>query len=85
MRAPEANTLQTQLLLIGLADLLQDLTRAIQVSDLSAHLGNLTGMERDLTGFGARIIHIQDPLVMAFAAGASGAGDSRRMESMTFE
>src|SRR5215472_5990789 len=42
-------------------------------------------MERDLTGFGARIIHIQDPLVMAFTTGAGGAGDSRGMKSMAFE
>lgn len=42
-------------------------------------------MEGDLTGFRAGIIHIQDPLGMAFAAGAGSAGDSRGVKRMTFE
>ena len=75
----------TQLLLIGLADLLQNLTHAIQIRDLPSRLGNLIGVERDLTGLGAGIIHVEDPLMMAFASSAGGTGDSRGMKSMTFE
>ena len=74
-----------QLLLIALADLLQNLAHAIQIGDLPTHPGNLIGVKSNLTGFGAGIIHIEDPLVMAFATGAGGAGDSRGMKSMTFE
>ena len=85
MRAPQAISLLAQLLLIDLADLLQNLAQAIQVGDLSAHLDKLIGMEGDLTGFGAGIIHIQDPLVMAFATGAGGAGDICGMKGVTFE
>jgi hypothetical protein len=85
MRTPQALSLLTQLLLIGLADLLQNLAYAIQISDLATHLVNLIGMECDLTGLSARIIHIQDPLMMAFAAGAGCAGDSRGMKRMAFE
>jgi hypothetical protein len=72
-------------LLIGLADLLQNLSDAIQISDLPTHLVKLMGVKGNLTGLGARIIHIQDPLMMAFAAGAGCAGDTCWMKSMTFE
>lgn len=75
----------TQLSLIGLADLLQNLAYAVQVSDLPAHLRDLIGMEGNLTSFSAGIIHIQDPLVMAFAAGARGAGNTRGVKRVTFE
>jgi hypothetical protein len=85
MRAPEEISLMAQPLLIGLADPLQNLPHAIQIRDLPAHLGNLIGMKGDLTGFSAGIIHIQDPLVMAFAAGTGGAGDTRGMKGVTFE
>lgn len=83
--APKEIPLPAQLLLVHLADLLQDLPRASQVCDLPARLGNLIGMEGDLTGFRARIIHIQDPLVMALTASAGGAGDSRWMKRTPFE
>jgi hypothetical protein len=83
--APKEIPLPPQLLLVHLADLLEDLPRAIQVRDLPACLGNLIGMEGDLTGFRARIIHIQDPLMMALTASAGGAGDSRRMKRTPFE
>src|SRR5579875_1227810 len=85
MCAPQAISLLPQLLLIALADLLQNLAHAIQICDLPTHLGNLIGMERDLTGFRAGIIHVQNPLAMAFATGAGSAGDRRGMKSMTFE
>jgi hypothetical protein len=85
MRAPEAISLVTQLILIGLANLLQNLAHAIQISDLPTRLINLMGVKSDLTGFRAGIIHIEDPLVMAFASGAGGTGDTRGMKSMTFE
>lgn len=74
-----------QLLLVDVADLLQGLAHAIQVGDLPAHLGHLIGMQRNLPGLRTRIIHVQDPLMMAFAAGASGAGDARRMKGMPFK
>jgi hypothetical protein len=75
MRAPQAVSLLAQRWLIDLADLLQDLTHAIQ-RDLPAHPDHLLGMERNLTIFSAGVIYIQDPLVMAFAAGAGGAGNT---------
>jgi hypothetical protein len=85
MRTPEAISLLAQLLLIGFADPLQNLAHAVQVSDLSAHLGKLIGMEGNLAGLGAGIIHIQDPLAMALAASAGGTGDSGGMKRMPFE
>lgn len=74
-----------QLLLIALADLLQNLANAIQVADLTSHLVNLTGMKRNLASLGAGIIHIEDPPVMAFAAGAGRAGDPGGVKRMPFE
>jgi hypothetical protein len=38
-----------------------------------AHLGSLIGAEAQLPGFTAGIIHVEDPLGMALAAGALGA------------
>ena len=85
MRAPEEISLLAQLLLIGLADPFQNLTDAIQVTQFSAHLGNLVRMESDLTGCSAGIIHIQDPLVMALATGTGGTSDSGGMKCVAFE
>ena len=77
--------MRTQLQLIALADLLQNLANAIQVSNLAAHLADLIGVKRHLAGFGTGIVYVQDPLVMAFAAGAGRAGDPSRMKGVPFE
>jgi hypothetical protein len=79
-RTPETISLLAQLLLIAIADLLQNLAHPIQVGDLTAHLVNLIGVKRNLAGFSAWIIYVQDPLVMAFAAGAGCAGDPGGMK-----
>jgi hypothetical protein len=85
MGTPEEISLMAQLLLIGLADPLQNLADAIQIRDLPAHLGNLSGVKGDLAGFSAGVVHIQDPLVMALAAGTGGAGDTRGMKGVALE
>jgi hypothetical protein len=77
--------LLAQLLLIALADLLQNLAHPIQVGDLAAHPVNLIGVKRNLAGFSAWIIYVEDPPVMAFAAGAGRAGDPGGMKGMPFE
>lgn len=75
----------TQLLLIALTDLLQNLPHAIQVGDLAAHLANLIRVKRNLAGLSAGIIYVQDPLAMAFATGAGCARDPGRVKGMPFE
>lgn len=77
--------MHAQLLLIALADLLQNLAHSIQVGDLAAHLFNLIGVKRNLTGLSAGIVYVQDPSLMAFAAGAGRTGDPGGMKSMPFE
>jgi hypothetical protein len=42
-------------------------------------------MEGDLPIFAARVIHIQNPLMMALTTGAARAGDAGRMEGAAFE
>jgi hypothetical protein len=85
MRTPAAVSFGAQPLLIALADLLQDAAHTIEIGDLPAHLSQLIGMYRKLTGFAAWVIYVQNPLVMAFAADAGGAGDGRRMKGAAFE
>jgi hypothetical protein len=58
---------------------------AIQVGELPTDLGRLIGVESNLTGFSARIVYIQDPLMMTLPTGACSAGNARRVKRMTFE
>jgi hypothetical protein len=85
MRAPATVSFGAQPLLIALADLFQDAAHTIEVADLPPYLSQLLGMHRKLTSFAAWIIYVQNPLVMAFAADAGGAGDARRMKRAAFE
>jgi hypothetical protein len=85
MPAPQPFSFFAQAVLINLTDLLENLAHTIQIGDLPAHLNQLIGMESNLTGLSARIVHVQDPLAMAFAASAGGAGDARGMKGVTFE
>ena len=48
-------------------------------------LRNLGGMEADLSVPGARVVDVEDPLKMPFAARAGGAGDRGRMKSVPLE
>jgi hypothetical protein len=48
-------------------------------------LGKLLGMESDLAVLAAGIIHVENPLAMTLAAGASGTGDRRGMESVALQ
>lgn len=77
--------MRPQLLLITLADLLENLAHAIQVGDLAAHLVDLIGMQGNLAVLGAGIVHIKNPLMMAFAAGAGSAGDASRMKGVALQ
>jgi len=45
----------------------------MEVPELAADLGQLVAVQSDLTVLAAGIIHVQDPLGMADAAGALGA------------
>src|SRR5262249_12112515 len=85
MRLPEAISLLTQLMLIALADLLDNLAHVIQVGDLTTHLVHLIGMECNLAGLGAGVVYIENPLVVAYAAGAGRAGDSGGVEGVPFK
>jgi hypothetical protein len=51
MPAPLPLSFFAQALLIDLTDLLQDLAHTVQIGDLPSHLGDLIGMQSDLTGF----------------------------------
>src|ERR1700685_1320484 len=85
MGAPAAVSFGAQALLVALADLFQNAAHTSEVGDLPAHLSQLIGTDRKLTGFAAGIIYIQHPLAMALAAGAGGAADAGRMEGTAFE
>jgi len=85
MRTPESFSVRTQANLIALANPFQDAAQAGEIGDLPAHLRDLIGMQSDLTRLTARIIYIQNPLPMSFAASTAGAGDGRRMERVPFQ
>jgi hypothetical protein len=85
MGPPLTVSLGPQAPLVVLADLLQDAAYPVEIGDLAAHLSQLIGMERNLPGFAAGIIHIQNPLAMAFAAGAGSTGDPGGVKGVTIE
>jgi hypothetical protein len=85
MLAPQLLSLQPQLLLVEFTDLLEDLTHAIEVGDLAADAGELIGVEGDLPVLAAWVIDVEDPLRMAFPAGASGTGNGAGMKGVTLQ
>jgi len=72
-------------LLVDFADLFQNPPRAVEVLQLLTDLGDLGGMEADLAVLGARVVDIEDPLKVPFAAGTGGAGDPRGMKGVALE
>ena len=72
-------------MLIDFADLFQSLAHAVEVLQLLTDLRDLGGMEADLAVLGARVVDVEDPLEVPFAAGAGGAGDRGRMKGVPFE
>jgi hypothetical protein len=85
VRAPQLVALLAQRFLVEFADLFEDLPHALEVLQLAAHVRDLFGMESDLAVLGAGIVDVENPLEMALAAGASGAGDRGGVEGMAFE
>ena len=83
--APELSTLFRQQLLVDFADLLKQLAHAGEVIQLPPDRGDLRGMEADLASLGSGVVDVEDPLQMALALGAGGAGNRRRMEGVAFE
>jgi hypothetical protein len=83
--ASEALARGPQKMLIALTDLFEDVAYAVEIGQLAAHLGKLLGMESDLAVLAAGIIHVENPLAMTRAAGASGTGDRRGMESVALQ
>jgi hypothetical protein len=72
-------------LLIDFADLFQSLAHAVEVLQLLTDLKDLGGMDADLAVLGARVVDVEDPLEVPFAAGTGGAGDRGGMKGVTFE
>ena len=82
---PEAGALGAQQALIDFADLFENVARAIEVAKLLADPGDLAGVDGDLTGLGAGIVDVEDPLEVAFTIDAGGARDGGGMESVAAE
>jgi hypothetical protein len=72
-------------LLVDFADLFQNPPHAVEVLQLLTYLRDLGGMEADLAVFGARVVDVEDPLEVTFAAGTGGTGDRRGMKGVAFE
>jgi hypothetical protein len=82
---PPLGAIFAQKLLIDFADLFQSLAHAVEVLQLLTDLRDLGGMDADLAVLGARVVDVEDPLEVPFAAGTGGAGDRRGMKGVTFE
>jgi hypothetical protein len=82
---PPLGAIFAQELLIDFADLFQSLTHAVEVLQLLTDLRDLGGMEADLAVLGARVVDVEDPLAVPFAAGTGGAGDRGGMKGVTFQ
>ena len=48
-------------------------------------LGDLGGMEADLAVLRARVVDVEDPLEVTFAAGTGGAGDRRGVKGVALQ
>jgi hypothetical protein len=83
--APPPGAIFAQELLVDFADLFQSPPHPVEVLQLLADLGDLGGMESDLTVLRARVVYVENPLEVAFAAGTGGAGDRRGMKGVAFE
>jgi hypothetical protein len=73
---PEAHALGAQELLIDFADPFETSPHTVEVAKTPADAGDLSGVKSNLARLAAGVIHIEDPLEMALAAGASGARNS---------
>jgi hypothetical protein len=82
---PPLGAIFAQQLLVDFADLFQSLAHAVEVLQLLADLRDLGGMEADLSVLGARVVDVEDPLEVPFAARTGGAGDRGGMKGVTFE
>jgi len=82
---PPLGAIFAQSLLVDFADLFQSLAHAVEVPQLLTDLRDLGWMDADLAVLGARIVDVEDPLEVPFAAGTGGAGDRCGMKSVTFE
>src|SRR5258708_1949391 len=82
---PPLGAIFAQKLLIDFADLFQSLAHAVEVLQLLTDLRDLGGMDADLAVLGARVVDVEDPLEVPFAAGTGGAGDRRGMKGGTVE
>ena len=72
-------------MLINFADLFQNPPDPVEVLQLLTDLGDLGGMEADLAVLRARVVDVEDPLQVTFAAGTGGAGDPRGMKGVALE
>jgi hypothetical protein len=72
-------------LLIDFADLFQNPPDPVEVLQLLTDLGDLGGMEADLAVLRARVVDVEDPLQVTFAAGTGRAGNCRGMKGMALE
>jgi len=82
---PPLGAIFAQSLLVDFADLFQSLAHAVEVPQLLTDLRDLGWMDADLAVLGARIVDVEDPLEVPFAAGTGGAGDRCGMKGVTFE
>ena len=71
--------------MVDFADLFQNPPCAVEVLQLLTDLKNLGGMEADLAVLGARVVDVEDPLEVTFAAGTGRTGDRRGMKGVALE
>jgi hypothetical protein len=83
--APPLGAIVAQSLLVDFTDPFQNPPYAVEVPQLLTDLRDLGGMEADLAVLGARVVDVEDPLEVTFAAGAGGAGDRRGMKGVALE
>jgi len=83
--APQLSSPFRQLLLVDFADLFEDPPQAVEIVQLAADLRNLRRMEANLASLAAGVVDVEDPLRMALALDAGGAGNRRGMEGMAFK
>ena len=72
-------------MLVDFADLFQNPPHAVEILQLLTDLRDLGGMEADLAVLGARVVDVEDPLKVTFAAGTGGARDRRGMKGVPLE
>jgi len=83
--APQLSAIFRQLLLVDFADPFEDPPQAVEVVQLAADLRNLRRMEANLASLAAGVVDVEDPLRMALALDAGGAGNRRGMEGVALK